>query len=162
MAEALTLLQARLADETATARLGTALAATLQPGDWILLKGTLGMGKTALARAILTALGHAGDVPSPSFTLVQSYGAPPCRIGVAHVDLYRLENPRELEALALDELSDEAALLIEWPERMKPWPASALLVEITADARTDSATARTVTLSGNSAWGLRLANFNFL
>ncbi len=161
MADTRVLRRIPLVDEAATAQLGSALATELQTGDWVLLKGTLGMGKTALARSILLALGHDGDVPSPSFTLVQSYGAPPCRIGIAHVDLYRLENPHEVAALSLDELSDDAALLIEWPERMARWPATALLVEITADAKTQDATARMVTLSGNMSWEHRLTHFNF-
>jgi tRNA threonylcarbamoyladenosine biosynthesis protein TsaE len=103
-----------LSDEAATARLGAALAAIARPGDVITLSGPLGVGKTALARGFLAALGHQGDVPSPSFAIVQPYEAldPP----VWHVDLYRIENPAELEELGLDAAGD-AVLMLEWPDR---------------------------------------------
>ena len=103
-----------LADEDATMRLGEALAAKVKPGDIVTLSGPLGVGKTALARGFLAGLGHGGEVPSPSFSIVQPYEElePP----VWHVDLYRIENPSELDELGLDSLS-EAILLVEWPER---------------------------------------------
>jgi tRNA threonylcarbamoyladenosine biosynthesis protein TsaE len=103
-----------LSDEAATARLGAALAAIARPGDVITLSGPLGVGKTALARGFLAALGHQGDVPSPNFAIVQPYEAldPP----VWHVDLYRIENPAELEELGLDAAGD-AVLMLEWPDR---------------------------------------------
>ncbi len=143
------------------ARFGHQLAPLLQPGDWVLLKGTLGSGKTTLARAILQALGHPGEVPSPSFTLVQSYAAPPLQLAIAHVDLYRLASPAEVAALALDELADEAALLIEWPERLGGWPADALLVEIGLNATDGHAHGRQLVLTGAAPWHHRLAAFNF-
>ena len=103
-----------LADEDATMRLGEALAAKVKPGDIVTLSGPLGVGKTALARGFLAGLGHGGEVPSPSFSIVQPYEElePP----VWHVDLYRIEDPSELDELGLDSLS-EAILLVEWPER---------------------------------------------
>jgi tRNA threonylcarbamoyladenosine biosynthesis protein TsaE len=106
-----------LEDEQATARLGAALAASAVPGDVITLSGPLGVGKTALARGFLAALGHQGEVPSPSFAIVQPYEDlnPP----VWHVDLYRIENSSELEELGLDSAVD-AVLLVEWPERAGP------------------------------------------
>ena len=110
-----------LADEQATAALGARLARVAREGDVILLSGPLGVGKTALARAFIGALGHDGDVPSPSFALVQPYEAldPP----VWHVDLYRIEQPSEIEELGLDAAAD-AVLLVEWPERagVTAWP----------------------------------------
>lgn len=110
-------------DEAGLAALGARLAGVLRGGDVVALSGELGAGKTTLARGILAALGHEGEVPSPTFTLVQTYPhlAPP----VAHVDLYRLGAPAEVEALALDDWLDAGgALLIEWPERLGPmlWP----------------------------------------
>jgi tRNA threonylcarbamoyladenosine biosynthesis protein TsaE len=110
-----------LADESATARAGAQLARAARPGDVIALSGPLGVGKTALARGFIAALGHAGDVPSPSFALVQPYEEldPP----VWHVDLYRIENSSEIEELGLDSAAD-AVLLVEWPERAPKhsWP----------------------------------------
>jgi len=108
-----------LADEEATARLGADLAQAARAGDVITLSGPLGVGKTALARGLIAALGHEGEVPSPSFAIVQLYEDldPP----VWHVDLYRIERSSELEELGLDSAVD-AVLLVEWPERAGEWP----------------------------------------
>jgi tRNA threonylcarbamoyladenosine biosynthesis protein TsaE len=102
--------------------IGARLASVLRAGDVVALSGELGAGKTTLARAILEGLGHAGEVPSPTFTLVQTY--PDLSVPVAHADLYRLENAAEAEALALDDWLLDGALLIEWPERLGSafWP----------------------------------------
>jgi tRNA threonylcarbamoyladenosine biosynthesis protein TsaE len=98
-------------DEAGMASLGARLAERVRPGDVIALSGDLGAGKTTLARAILHGLGHPGEVPSPSFTLVQTYDhlTPP----VAHADLYRLDHPAEVEALGLDDWLVSGALLLE-------------------------------------------------
>ena len=106
-----------LPDLDATARFGARLAAALRPGDVLALSGGLGAGKTTLARAVLASLGHEGEVPSPTFTLVQTYDAPPLRLPVAHADFYRLDDPGEVEELGLDDYRDGAALIAEWPER---------------------------------------------
>ena len=106
----------RLHGEAATAALGEMLAGEARAGDVITLSGPLGVGKTALARGFIAALGHEGEVPSPSFAIVQPYEE--LAFPVWHVDLYRIEDPGELEELALGEGRDEAALLIEWPERL--------------------------------------------
>jgi tRNA threonylcarbamoyladenosine biosynthesis protein TsaE len=112
-----------LEDEAATARAGAELARLVRPGDVITLSGSLGVGKTALARGFLAALGHQGDVPSPSFAIVQPYEdlGPP----VWHVDLYRIEDSSEIEELGLDSAAD-AVLLVEWPERSgeRAWPGA--------------------------------------
>ncbi len=104
------------------AALGARLAAVLHAGDIVALSGELGAGKTTLARAILRALGHVGEVPSPSFALVQPY--PDLSPPVLHCDLFRLERPEEADALGLDEALASAALLVEWPERLgdRLWP----------------------------------------
>ena len=118
-----------LATEDDTARLATSLAQLLRPGDVVALSGDLGAGKSTLARALLRALGWADDVPSPTFTLVQPYGPPELPFDVWHVDLYRLEGPDEVLELGL--LETDAALLIEWPERMGAYlPADALRLRL--------------------------------
>lgn len=112
-----------LESEAATEALGSRLAKCLRTGDVVTLSGSLGVGKTALARAMIRALGHDGEVPSPSFAIVQPYEEvdPP----VWHVDLYRIEDPGELDELGLDMLSD-VALVVEWPERAgeDAWPGA--------------------------------------
>lgn len=118
-----------LPDEAATARIGVALADRLRPGDIVALSGELGAGKSSLARSILRALGWGGEVPSPTFTLVQSYEPPDVDIAIWHCDLYRLERPDEADALGLFET--DAALLIEWPERLgERLPADALRLKL--------------------------------
>lgn len=104
-----------LEDQGATQALGRSIAAELRAGDVVALSGGLGVGKTTLARAILHGLGHRGEVPSPTFAIVQPYEEldPP----VWHVDLYRLEDAREIEELGLD-CAGDAALIVEWPERV--------------------------------------------
>lgn len=109
-------------DEAGLRAIGAHLASVLRPGDIVALSGDLGAGKTTLARAVLAALGHAGEVPSPTFTLVQTY--PDLALPVAHADLYRLAHPAEAEALGLDDWLLDGVLLLEWPERLEGalWP----------------------------------------
>ncbi|MFZ9394679.1 MAG: tRNA (adenosine(37)-N6)-threonylcarbamoyltransferase complex ATPase subunit type 1 TsaE [Erythrobacter sp.] len=106
-----------LPDLAAMDALGAAIAARLLPGDVVALEGTLGAGKTTLARAIIAALGHAGEVPSPTFTILETYGSPPLRLPVVHADFYRLEDPAELAELGLDDYREGAALIAEWPQK---------------------------------------------
>lgn len=107
-----------LADETATLALGAKLALLVRPGDVIALSGGLGAGKTTLARGLLAALGLEGEAPSPTFAIVQIYAPPETRLPVAHIDLYRLDDPGEAEELGLDDLRSDHLLLVEWPERL--------------------------------------------
>lgn len=106
-----------LPNETATAQLMADLALLVGPGDTITLSGDLGAGKTTAARAMIRYL--AGDdeheVPSPTFTLTQTYDLPP--YPVLHADLYRITDPGELEEIGLSPLPEDALALIEWPER---------------------------------------------
>ena len=115
-----------LQSEDETAGAGAALAKVARAGDVIALSGPLGVGKTAFARGFIAALGHQGDVPSPTFAIVQPYEDldPP----VWHVDLYRIEDPSEIDELGLDAATD-AVLLVEWPERAGPsaWPEALVL-----------------------------------
>jgi tRNA threonylcarbamoyladenosine biosynthesis protein TsaE len=106
-----------LPDLDATEALARRIAAVARPGDAILLDGPLGAGKSAFCRAFLReAAGDAGlDVPSPSFTLVQSY---PTRLGpVHHFDLWRLDGPGAVIELGWDELTADI-VLVEWPDRL--------------------------------------------
>jgi tRNA threonylcarbamoyladenosine biosynthesis protein TsaE len=118
-----------LADEAATQAFGAALATALRPGDVVTLCGPLGAGKTTLARGLVHALGETGEVPSPSFALVQPYDDLP--LPVWHADLYRIDHPSELRELGLDEILGHGALIVEWPERAPgAWPhALALSLE---------------------------------
>lgn len=133
-------------DESGTERLGAALATVLHPGDVITLSAPLGAGKTTLIRAVLRALGEWGDIPSPSFAIVQPYEtlSPP----VWHVDLYRIEDSSELRDLGLDERADERVLFVEWPERAPGrWPdALALAIE------QDESSRRRLTAGVPAAW----------
>lgn len=136
-----------LTDEAGTEALGSRLASLLRPGDVVTLSGPLGAGKTALARAVLHAAGHRGEVPSPTFAIVQPYDEldPP----IWHCDLYRLEDPAELEELGLDMVLGEGALLVEWPERAgeAAWPDA---LRLRLDVRDDGS--RALTWSVPAAW----------
>ncbi len=107
-------MRAELADVAAMEAFGARIAMRLRPGDVVALSGGLGAGKTTLARGIIFALGHRGEVPSPTFTIVETYDAldPP----VVHADFYRLETPAEAEELGLDDYRDGAVLIAEWPD----------------------------------------------
>ncbi len=120
-----------LPDESATIRLGAALAPLLAKGDALLLSGDLGAGKTSLARAILRA--RADDprleVPSPTFTLVQAYDFP--GLTISHVDLYRLADPSELIEIGFDDALATGAVIVEWPERAAArMPSDALVIRL--------------------------------
>ena len=138
-----------LTGDAAMAGFGRALARQLRVGDVIALRGDLGAGKTTLARGILHGLGLAGEAPSPTFTLVQSYAPPEVRLPVSHVDLYRLADTQEAEELGLDEALATGALLIEWPERLGGWlwPQALIL-----DIEGAGSAARRLTAQVPDAW----------
>lgn len=140
-----------LADAGATEAAGYALGERLQLGDVIALSGPLGAGKTCLARGILNALCHNGDVPSPTFGIVIPYSPPDVRLPLWHVDLYRLENPEEIEELGLDDALTDGALVIEWAERLgnRLWP-TALSIELSVEGD-----ARRLTANLPSSWEAR-------
>jgi tRNA threonylcarbamoyladenosine biosynthesis protein TsaE len=103
--------------EAETAAAGRKLAVTLSAGDVVLLYGDLGAGKTAFVRGLAEGLGIARDeVSSPTFTLVQEYRGG--RMTLFHVDLYRLNDPREIDDLGLDEMTEGGVLAIEWAEKL--------------------------------------------
>jgi tRNA threonylcarbamoyladenosine biosynthesis protein TsaE len=126
-----------LPDDTATLAVGAALARASGGHGLIFLSGDLGAGKTTLSRGLIRALGHAGSVKSPTYTLVEPYELPTGR--VLHYDLYRLSDPEELEYLGLrDHLDDQTLTLIEWPERggtLLPVPDLKLSLEVAPRGR---------------------------
>ncbi|TCZ54674.1 tRNA (adenosine(37)-N6)-threonylcarbamoyltransferase complex ATPase subunit type 1 TsaE [Roseicella aquatilis] len=144
-----------LPDLAATGALAARVAPLLRPGDALLLEGPLGAGKSAFARALLRAL--AGDpaleVPSPSFTLVQSYDLPG-GLEAHHFDLYRLDGPADLEELGWEE-ARRGLVLVEWPERLgSRRPADALMLRMAYGAGEEE---RVATLSG---WPDRLKDLD--
>jgi tRNA threonylcarbamoyladenosine biosynthesis protein TsaE len=150
-----------LPDEAATAALAHDLAPVLRPGDVLALWGDLGAGKTSFARALITHLSaEAEDVPSPTFTLVQTY---PGRIGESsepvelwHFDLYRLTVPEQAYDLAIEEAFQDGISLIEWPVRLGYLlPARRLDVTLTL---TQQAGQRRAEIAGNEDWHRRLAS----
>jgi tRNA threonylcarbamoyladenosine biosynthesis protein TsaE len=118
------------ASEFETAAVGRDLAASLRAGDALLLSGDLGAGKTAFVRGLAEGLGIPSDaVSSPTFTLIQEYRGG--RLPLFHVDLYRLDDPREIDDLGLDEIASEGVLAIEWAEKLPRRPSAAVEVSIT-------------------------------
>lgn len=152
-----------LPNEGATVALADALAAVLRPGDVIALTGSLGAGKTALARALINALprpdgSHAPEeVPSPTFTLVQTYERAPAPVW--HFDLYRLSDPGEVEELGWEEARAEGIALVEWPDRLGP-----LLPEERLDILLffpEHGGGRIAVLQGGEGWTERLKGLEF-
>jgi tRNA threonylcarbamoyladenosine biosynthesis protein TsaE len=136
-----------IASEADMAALAFSCALVLRQGDVIALSGDLGAGKTSFARALITALGWHGEVPSPTYTLVQSYDPPDVRVPIWHVDLYRLDGPDDADALGLFET--DAALVIEWPERLGArLPADALRLHISGSGND----VRRLTWNAPKAW----------
>lgn len=142
-----------LPDVEATGALAARLAGLLAPRDAVLLEGPLGAGKSELARRLLrAAAGDPGlEVPSPTFTLVQTYALPGRTLH--HFDLYRLDGPQDLAELGWDEARDDI-VIVEWPDRLGPLaPPGALRIALAPGATDD---ARIATLSG---WDARLEAF---
>jgi tRNA threonylcarbamoyladenosine biosynthesis protein TsaE len=135
--------------EAETVAAARELGATLSAGNVVLLIGDLGAGKTAFVRGLAEGMGiDSGETSSPTFTIVQEYRKG--RLPLVHVDLYRLNDPREIEDLGLDEIAANAVLAIEWAEKLRVRPESAIEVHIVHD----EGDSRTVTITipiGNSA-----------
>ena len=144
----------RLPSEAATARLAGWLAPCLGPGDVVLLSGDLGAGKTHLVRALVAAAsGHPVEVPSPTFTLVQTYALP--SVDLWHFDLYRLESPEAVLELGWEEALADAAVAVEWPDRLGELiPADRLAIALRFF---DDSQARLADFAGFGHWAARLA-----
>lgn len=142
-----------LADPDATARLAAALARLLTVGDVVALEGDLGAGKTTFARGLIRELtGSDEEVPSPTFTLVQSY--PAREFDIWHFDLYRLEKPEDALELGMEDAMAEGVTLIEWSDRLGSWlPGDRLTVRIEFGEREQE---RVAHLSGGGDWPSRL------
>ncbi|MBH5322813.1 tRNA (adenosine(37)-N6)-threonylcarbamoyltransferase complex ATPase subunit type 1 TsaE [Aurantiacibacter sediminis] len=136
-----------LPDLAAMEAFGARIASRLLPGDVVALSGGLGTGKTTLSRAILRALGHEGEVPSPTFTILETYDHlnPP----VVHADFYRLEDPSEVEQLGLDHYRDGAALLAEWPENAGGFDSEAACISIHLETANEG---RKAVVTGGADW----------
>ena len=121
-----------------TGELAQAFGAILRPGDQILLEGPVGAGKTHFARCLIQSmLGWAEDVPSPTFTLVQTYDT--AGSAIWHADLYRLTSTHEIEELGLIDAFHDAICLVEWPDRLGPLaPADALEISLSPGTEEDS------------------------
>ena len=142
-----------LPDETATVALAARIAAMAAPGDIIALKGDLGTGKTAFARAFIRACGNQDEVPSPTFTLVQVYDAGPTVIW--HFDLYRIRAPEDAWELGIEDAFIAGISLIEWSERLgRLLPDRRLELSFAFGDRTG---ARRVVMDPGKGWEARLA-----
>ena len=153
-------LQVELPSLSATQRLGALLADGLTAGDVIALSGPLGSGKSALARAIIDSSNpNETDIPSPTFTLVQTYGLAD-GTPLWHLDLYRIESPEDAMQLGLDDAFIDAVCLIEWPDRLKNFlPNTSLSVHLyLADDNDmdDMSNTRFADITAPPHWAIRL------
>ena len=138
-----------LPDLAATQALGAAIAKHLRAGDVVALSGALGAGKTTCARAILWALGHVGEVPSPSFAIIEVYDAPTMRVAAVHADFYRLSDPAEANELGLDDYRADATLIAEWPENAGGFADETACLSIAFEPTSQG---RRAFLRGGAAW----------
>lgn len=140
-----------LPDLAAMGAFGARIAAVLRLGDVVALDGDLGAGKTTLARGILKGAGHIGDVPSPTFTIIETYPdlAPP----IVHADFYRLNHPSEVEEIGLDDYHADAALIAEWPANAGGFAHEAACLSITLETVGEG---RIAIVEAGPAWQSRL------
>jgi len=144
-----------LPDADATMALGVNLARHLRAGDTVLLVGDLGMGKTTLARGLIAALCGTDDIPSPTYTLIQSYETAN-GVGLLHADLYRVEDESELDELGLEDAFDGMIVLVEWPGILgKRTPDDRLQIHFEAHE-----TGRIARMIGHGDWEDRLVGLD--
>ncbi|RVU04464.1 tRNA (adenosine(37)-N6)-threonylcarbamoyltransferase complex ATPase subunit type 1 TsaE [Novosphingobium umbonatum] len=124
-----------LPDLAAMEAWGAQIAQNLRAGDVVALEGGLGAGKTTLARAIIRAMGHEGEVPSPSFAIIEVYDALP--LPLVHADFYRLSHPAEAEELGLEDYRAGGVLLAEWPTHAGGFAHEAGCLSITLEFMED-------------------------
>lgn len=143
-----------LPDLAAMDRLGRAIADVLRAGDVVALEGGLGAGKTTLARAIIAALGHEGEVPSPSFAIIEPYDPPPpgqpgVRLPLVHADFYRLNHPDEAHEIGLDDYREGAVLIAEWPDHAGGFAHEASCLSIALEVADEG---RIAIVEGGADW----------
>lgn len=130
-----------------TRQLGEELGAAAEPGDVVLLSGELGAGKTVFVQGIAQGMGYEGQVSSKSFVIMGEYTG---RVKLYHADLYRLEEPEQVEELGLGELTEDGVLVVEWPERGQ-WalPQGDVIVEFEVKSENQ----RTIVINGRTERG---------
>ncbi|MCC3860271.1 tRNA (adenosine(37)-N6)-threonylcarbamoyltransferase complex ATPase subunit type 1 TsaE [Pseudemcibacter aquimaris] len=150
-----------LSDINDSKKLAAKLAGILETGDIVTFEGTLGAGKTEFCRALIHASGFNEDVPSPTFSLLQTYEPSIDDLdgsAIWHFDLYRLENPEDVFELGIEDGFDTAITLIEWPDKMGTYlPEEHLKISISL---TDEMGARNIKFEGNEYWKLRLKDLS--
>ena len=153
----MTRLDLTLNDPAATERLGHFIADGLKAGDVVALEGPLGAGKSVLARAIIQhACPLESDIPSPTFTLVQTY-EPANGPSLMHLDLYRLDAPDDALELGIEDAFIDSICLIEWAQRLGPYlPRTALNISIQPDP--EASDSRAISLAGGARWQPLLAD----
>jgi tRNA threonylcarbamoyl adenosine modification protein YjeE len=143
-----------LPDLATTEKLAQRLAPFLRRGDMVALEGPLGAGKTTFARATLQTLGITGEVPSPTFTLVQLYEMG--NFPVSHFDLYRLKSADELDELGWDDAMSDSVVLVEWPERAgSRLPHNRLSLRFGLNEKSE----RSCTIDPHGEWIKRMKDF---
>jgi len=136
-----------LPDLAAMEAFGARIANCVRAGDVVALSGGLGAGKTTLARAVVLALGHTGEVPSPTFTILETYDD--LDPAVVHADFYRLDDPAEVAELGLDDYREGAVLLAEWPDHAGGFAGEAQCLEIALESRGQG---RRAVVRGGADW----------
>lgn len=150
-----------LSDLNDSKNLAANLSGLLQTGDIVTFEGTLGAGKTEFCRALIHATGFNEDVPSPTFSLLQTYEPALDDLGtpaIWHFDLYRLESPEDVFELGIEDGFDTAITLIEWPDKMGQFlPEEHLKVSL---SMAENEGARHIKFEGNEYWKLRLKDLS--